>query len=325
MPTNTCPSCNAPIDAGARFCPNCGQPIQAALSAATTQPFSNVAQGKPKWAIFGIVAIIIGLIIAIACPFVQKSAYEEDLVSFTRGSGISESTARQLSRSFAEHDKPGQSATIFAVLACLIGIPAIIWLAKRKPTGAAKMLEHSAASDTGRKSPQLAIWVIVGAAAALVIAIAIPSIRPKKTEEKSAGNWPRANYAPSQNAYEDARETEFKRSAKDLNAYGAKGNALAEKFNAQMEAVDSAASPEEKIRAIDDLLATCESLLELSRDIVGLLEADQKAGHVSLAGISEDELRHTLSAAQDTIKTLTNKMSDLKREKAALEAERKNP
>jgi hypothetical protein len=98
------------------------------------QATQGTGQGMSGGAIVGIVAIVIGLVIAIACPFIQKSNYEDSIVSSGRGYGISESTSRQLSRSFAEHDRPGEGATVFAVLACLIGIPTIIWLAKRKPS-----------------------------------------------------------------------------------------------------------------------------------------------------------------------------------------------
>jgi len=121
MTNNICPSCNAPIDEGAKFCPNCGKTI------------ASAGQEMSGWTILGIAAIVIGLVFAIACPLVQKNNYHSSLSGYG-----------DLSYRLAAHDKPGEGATVFAVLACLIGIPAIIWLAKRKPSTGSNASETQA-------------------------------------------------------------------------------------------------------------------------------------------------------------------------------------
>jgi len=134
-----------------------------------------------------------------------------------------------------------------------------------------------------------------------------------------------SDYEPKPAANQYGVEQGFSRSAKNLNANAAKGNALLEIFDAQMAAVDSATFPEEKIRAIDALLATCESLLELTRETIAMLEADRKDGYVASAGVSEDEWRHTMSVARGSEKTLMDKMSELKQQRAELKREMATP
>jgi len=276
MTNNTCPSCYAPVDAGAKFCPNCGQPIQSAQatepkpmpspSSDAPQSSAGATQGssqrKPSRAIWWIVGIAAALVIAIAIPSISQKdpegKYVEDFVKWNRSNnpGTSDAAAR------------------------------------------------TAAKELYRTNPAAANRLI-----------------------ESGGAWsqPSGNYTPSPTPYEEAIEKKVKHSIKDLKANLATINSLAEKIVRQQATLDSAASPEEKIKAIDALLATYESALEVTQDTIGILEENQKDGYASHGYISEAELRENLSSLKNTERVVKDKISELKRDKAALEGDRQNP
>jgi len=158
-------------------------------------------------------------------------------------------------------------------------------------------------------------------AIALVCGIALAPKSSRSSHSPDSDYRPSAShsdYEPKPAAYEYSTEQQVKHSAKDLNDNAAKGNALLEIFDAQMEAVDSATSPEEKIRAIDALLATCEKLLDLTRKSISILEANQRDGYASLGFISDAELRDGISKGRDGEATLIGRMTKLKQQRAEL-------
>jgi len=136
MSANYCFQCGVQLQAGSKFCQNCGQSVDLAKTQTSpilpAQGTQSTTQKKPVGALVGIVLTVIGLIFATACPVIQKRAYEERIVSARDhlGRRLPESTARELSRSLAEHDKPGSGATVFAFFAFLLGIPAIIFFSR---------------------------------------------------------------------------------------------------------------------------------------------------------------------------------------------------
>ena len=103
------------------------------------QPTQDTAKGKPPWAIFGIAVIVVGLIIAVVYAGSARSIAVEKWVSKTTsvsepytGRRIPESTARELAKDFNVGEEESKAAKKLIIIAFLIGIPALIWLASRK-------------------------------------------------------------------------------------------------------------------------------------------------------------------------------------------------
>jgi len=133
------------------------------------------------------------------------------------------------------------------------------------------------------------------------------------------------DYEPKPAIRENPAELEGKHSSKDMWAGFAELNALAEKIEIQRATLDSATSPEERLRAIDALLPNCELALRMAQELINVFKENSDGGYTSHGYVSAAEYRELLSTAQHLEKFIIGKVSELKRDKAALEREREMP